>query len=71
MTDLKAFSLTTLPPPPASQQQPHAPPPAWSAQVKLAAALLTQMVVGQVLYGRLLDVLRRIAEQHHAGVRWG
>ncbi len=35
------------------------------------AALLTQMVVGQVLYGRLLDVLRRIAEQHHAGRRWG
>lgn len=35
------------------------------------ADLLAQMVVGQVIYGRLLDVLRRIAEQHHAGRRWG
>ncbi|QWC84109.1 MerR family transcriptional regulator [Nocardioidaceae bacterium] len=35
------------------------------------ADLLAQMVVGQVVYGRLLEVMRRVAEAHHAGRRWG
>ena len=35
------------------------------------ASMVAQMVVGQVVYGRLLDVLRRIAEQQHAVRRWG
>ena len=34
------------------------------------ADLLAQMVVGQVVYGRLFDVMRRMAEAHHAGRRW-
>ena len=33
--------------------------------------LLTQVVVGQVVYGRLLAVLRRVAEAHHSVERWG
>jgi DNA-binding transcriptional MerR regulator len=35
------------------------------------AALLAQLVVGQVVYGRLLEVLRQVAEAHHAVRRWG
>ncbi|WP_162529838.1 MerR family transcriptional regulator [Nocardioides caldifontis] len=35
------------------------------------AELLTQMVVGQVLFGHLLTVLRRLAEEHHSGERFG
>lgn len=35
------------------------------------AALLAQVVVGQVVYGRLLEVLRQVAEGHHAVRRWG
>ncbi|WP_343899112.1 hypothetical protein, partial [Nocardioides aquaticus] len=33
--------------------------------------LLTQLVVGQVVYGRLLEVLRRLGEAHHSLVRYG
>ena len=33
--------------------------------------LLAQMVVGQVLFGHLLAVLRRLAEEHHSGERFG
>ena len=33
--------------------------------------LLTRMVVGQVLFGHLLAVLRRLAEEHHSGERFG
>ncbi len=35
------------------------------------AELLTQVVVGQVVYGELLAALRRVAEAHHAVRRWG
>jgi hypothetical protein len=35
------------------------------------AELLAQMVVGQVLFGHLLAVLRRLAEEHHSGERFG
>lgn len=35
-----------------------------------AEELLTQMVVGQVVYERLLSVLRRLAEAHHSAERW-
>lgn len=35
------------------------------------ADMLVQMVVGQVVYGRLLGALRRVAEAHHAVRRWG
>ncbi len=35
------------------------------------AELLTQIVVGQVVYGELLAALRRVAEAHHAVRRWG
>jgi DNA-binding transcriptional MerR regulator len=34
-------------------------------------ALMEQMVVGQVLLGRLLDTLRRLAEEHHSAQRFG
>lgn len=34
------------------------------------AGMLAQLVVGQVAYGRLFDVLRRLAEEHHASVRF-
>ncbi len=34
-------------------------------------ALLTQLVVGQVVYGRLLEVLRRLGEAHHSIQRYG
>jgi DNA-binding transcriptional MerR regulator len=33
--------------------------------------LLAQMVVGQVLFGHLLAILRRLAEEHHSGERFG
>lgn len=33
--------------------------------------LLTQLVVGQVVYGRLLEVLRRLGEAHHSIRRYG
>jgi hypothetical protein len=32
---------------------------------------MEQMVVGQVLLGRLLDILRRLAEEHHSAQRFG
>ena len=35
------------------------------------AALLQQMVVGQVLFGQVLGALRRLAEEHHSGERFG
>ncbi|GAB2932619.1 MerR family transcriptional regulator [Rhodococcus aerolatus] len=35
------------------------------------ADMLAQVVVGKVVYGRLLDVLRDVAEAHHAVRRWG
>lgn len=35
------------------------------------ADLLEQLVVGSVVYGRLLTVLRGVAEAHHARLRWG
>ena len=35
------------------------------------AALLEQMVLGQVLLGHVLDVLRRLAEEHHSRERFG
>lgn len=35
------------------------------------AAMLAQVVVGKVVYGRLLEVLREVAEAHHAVLRWG
>lgn len=34
------------------------------------AGLLEQMVVGQVVFGHLLDVLRRLAEEHHSAARF-
>jgi DNA-binding transcriptional MerR regulator len=34
------------------------------------AALLEQMVLGQVLLGHVLDVLRRLAEEHHSRERF-
>ncbi len=34
------------------------------------AGMLAQLVVGQVVYGRLLDVLRRLAEEHHSVLRF-
>ncbi len=36
-----------------------------------ATDLLTQLVVGQVVYGRLLEVLRRLGEAHHSLQRYG
>ena len=36
-----------------------------------AAALLEQMVLGQVLGGQLLEALRRLAEEHYSGERFG
>lgn len=33
--------------------------------------LLTQLVVGQVVYGRLLEALRRLGEAHHSLRRYG
>lgn len=33
-------------------------------------ALLEQMVLGQVVGGRVLDALRRLAEEHHSGERF-
>jgi DNA-binding transcriptional MerR regulator len=35
------------------------------------AALMEQMVLGQVLFGHVLDLLRRLAEEHHSAVRFG
>ena len=34
------------------------------------ARLLEQMVIGQVLFGRLLAVLRRLSEEHHSAARF-
>lgn len=34
-------------------------------------SLLSQMVVGQVLFGQLLATLRRLAEEHHGTIRFG
>jgi DNA-binding transcriptional MerR regulator len=34
------------------------------------AVLLEQMVLGQVLLGHVLDVLRRLAEEHHSRIRF-
>ena len=33
--------------------------------------LLEEMVVGQVVFGRLLGILRRLAEEHYSAVRFG
>ena len=33
--------------------------------------LLEEMVVGQVVFGQLLSVLRRLAEEHHSAARFG
>jgi DNA-binding transcriptional MerR regulator len=33
--------------------------------------LLEEMVVGQVVFGELLAILRRLAEEHHSGERFG
>lgn len=35
------------------------------------SALLYDMVVGQAVFGRLLTVLRRLAEEHHSAQRFG
>ena len=35
------------------------------------AALLEEMVVGQVVFGELLRILRRLAEEHHSAERFG
>ncbi len=34
------------------------------------AALMEQMVVGQIVFGQILLVLRRLAEEHHSSVRF-
>lgn len=33
--------------------------------------LLEEMVVGQVVFGRLLGILRRLAEEHYSAIRFG
>lgn len=33
-------------------------------------ALVAQMVVGQVVFGEMLSILRRLAEERHSAVRF-
>ena len=35
------------------------------------AGLLEEMVVGQVVFGEILAILRRLAEEHHSHARFG